>query len=250
MTKAAAVLAALCAAVLVSLGASAPAQAANTRVSISDFQWSVKNPQIDLGESVTWDWIGPDTQHSVSGQPDNATQWDSDPGSVGSHQLGDTFTVTFDQPGDYLFMCKLHTSVRGTVTVSDTPGDPDSDPGPQAPLNLDFLPPDLQGVYLSTPSIGPRGKGTGLNFSVSEKGTTAAEYFKLVKKGKRTVRVFQGYHEWSNHVGINKVKFGAKDANFAARPGNYEAQVTATDAASNISPSIPVQFRIGKKSKK
>ena len=61
MTKAAAVLAALCAAVLVSLGASAPAQAANTRGSISDFQWSVKNPQIDLGESVTWDWIGPDT---------------------------------------------------------------------------------------------------------------------------------------------------------------------------------------------
>ncbi len=250
MTKAAAVLAALCAAVLLSLGATAPAQAANTRVSISDFQWSDKTPHVDLGESVTWDWIGPDTQHSVSGQPDNATQWDSDPGAVGPHPLGDTFTVTFDQPGEYLFMCKLHTSVRGTVIVSDTPGDPESDPGPQAPLNLDFVPPDLQAVSLTSSSIGPRGNGSGLNFSVSEKGTTAAEYFKLVKRGKRTVKVFKGYHEWSNHIGINKVKFGAKDENFAAGPGEYEALITATDASSNITPGIPVQFRIAKKTKK
>jgi hypothetical protein len=51
----------------------APAQADSTRVSISNFEWS-KDPEIDLGESVTWDWIGPDTFHSVTGQAPNATQ--------------------------------------------------------------------------------------------------------------------------------------------------------------------------------
>ena len=64
------------------------------------------------------------------------------------------------------------------------------------------------------------------------------------------MKVFQGYSEWSNHVGINKVKFAARDGNFAAKPGKYEALVSATDGSSNISPSTPVQFKIGKKSKK
>ena len=50
MTRAAAVLYAFCAAVLVSMGATSPAQADNTRVAISDFQWSNKTPNIDLGE--------------------------------------------------------------------------------------------------------------------------------------------------------------------------------------------------------
>ena len=215
-------MAAIGAAMLISVIAVAPAQALSTRVAISDFQWSNKSPHVDLGESVTWDWIGPDTQHSVSGQPDNATQWDSDPVSVKPHPLGDTFTVTFDQPGEYLFMCKLHTSVRGTVTVSDRPGIPDSDPGLQAPLNLDFQPPYLTEVSLTNSKIGPKGKGTGLKFGISERGTTSADYYKLVKRGKgkkaRTVRKFQGYSEWTNHVGYNNVKFGARNANFTANP--------------------------------
>ena len=37
------------------------AGAANTRVSISNFAWS-NEPGIDLGESVTWDWIGPEAR--------------------------------------------------------------------------------------------------------------------------------------------------------------------------------------------
>ena len=56
---------------------------------------------LDLGEHVTWYWTGPDTMHSVTGQPPNAGQWDSDPGSLPKHNIGDNYQLTFDQPGIY-----------------------------------------------------------------------------------------------------------------------------------------------------
>lgn len=232
----------------------APSQAANRRVSISNFQWSNPNPKVDLGESVTWDWIGPDTQHSVTGQKPNATQWDSDPGSVRSHSLGDTFTVVFDHPGAYLFQCKLHSSVRGTVTVSNKPGDPSSDAGPQAPLNLDLENPDFNSVYLTQTTLGPKGKGTGLNFAIDERGTVSADYYKLVKKGhgkrRKTVRSFKGYQDWENHIGFNNVKFANRTSDFRAKPGKYVALVTATDQSANTTPSTEIRFKIKKKNKK
>jgi plastocyanin len=237
------------------------AQANNTRVSISDFQWSNETPHIDLGESVTWDWIGPDTQHSVTGQPPNATQWDSDPGSVNPHPLGDSFTVRFNEPGVYVFQCRLHSSVRGTVTVSDVPGDPNSDPGPQAPLNLDFEAPTVDGFFFTKNGqdpapgiIGPKGKGIGFRFSVSEQVAASADYYRLVRRGKgkraRTVRMFQGYSEWNAHIGFNNVRFAARTPNFQARPGKYLAFFRAEDKNHNASPDIKLRFEIKGKKKK
>jgi plastocyanin len=248
-----AILAAATAAVALSVALAVPAHADNTRISISDFQWS-KNAEIDLGESVTWDWIGPDTLHSVTGQPPNATQWDSDPGNVNPHPLGDTFTVSFDQPGVYSFRCKLHASVRGTVTVSGNPGNPNSDPGPQPPLNFDLVPPNFTGIYLNQTSLGPRGKGTGMNFGINEKSTITVDYYKLIKKrnGKKTrwKRKFAGYGEWQAHVGNNTINFAKRTSNFAARPGRYVGITFATDESINSTPETKLKFRINKKKKK
>ena len=116
----------------------APAAAGNTRVSIANYAWSNPQVHIDLGEKVTWDWLGPDLAHSVTGDLAQRLQWDSDPGTdAPAHRAGDTFTLQFNQPGTYVFQCKLHSFVRGEVIVSDAPGDPNSDPGPQPPLNID-----------------------------------------------------------------------------------------------------------------
>ncbi|MGK2954459.1 MAG: cupredoxin domain-containing protein [Solirubrobacterales bacterium] len=243
-------IASLIAALAVSAAVTAPAQAVNTRVSISHFQWSNMNPQIDLGETVTWDWIGPDTMHSVTGEPDNATQWNSNPGNVGPHPLGDTFSVTFDEPGEYNFVCKLHASVRGTVTVSSNPGDPNSDPGPQPPLNFDLQPPDFQVSSMGTTFLGPKGKGTALNYAVDESGTGSADFYQLVKKGQKTVRKFAGFQDWSNHIGNNQVKFANRSSQFKAKPGKYIALVTATDESVNTSPTVNVNFQINKTTKK
>lgn len=228
---------------------SGPAQADNTRVSISNFQWS-KNAEIDLGESVIWDWLGPDTLHSVSGQAPNATQWDSDPGAVEAHPLGDTFSVTFGQPGVYTFQCKLHASVRGTVTVSSNPGNPDSNPGPQPPVNLDIVPPNLTSPLLTKTRFGWGGKdkGTGLRFGINERSTVSADYFRLIRKGRdsrtRWVRKFVGFDEWRAHVGFNFLRFGRKADNFRAAPGGYVARVFAEDESFNSTPTFELKFDI------
>ena len=229
----------------------APSQAASTRVSITDFKWS-QMPSIDRGESVTWDWLGPDLQHSVTGQEENSRQWDSDPQStMPLHKLGDSFKVTFNQPGQYLFSCKLHLSVRGTVSVSNTLGDPNSDPGPQAPLNFDLDPPYVDGIKLFPSVFGPKGKGGPLEFSVNERGTADADYYKLVKRGKRTVKKYVGYKTWSTYIGINTVRFGGKSETFKAKPGRYEAQFRVTDQGFNSTEPYLIQFEIkGKKKKK
>lgn len=261
------------------------ASAANTRISIADFQWS-KNAEIDLGESVTWDFIGPDLQHSVTGQPPNATQWDSDPNqSMPIQALGREYKVTFDEPGVYFFQCKIHTSVQGTVTVSDTPGDPNSDPGPKPALNLDIEPPVLDdwfftrdGMFPTVGVIGPNGKGLGFRFSVGERGKAEADYYRLVpkyrwktvrkkkrnRKGKvkirkvkkrilkKRVRRYAGYTEWETHIGWNLVRFAARSATFP-KPvaGKYIAVFRAADESSNETAPVKVQFEIkGKKKKK
>lgn len=224
-------------------------EAANTRVSISNFAWS-KDPEIDLGESVTWDWLGPDTTHSVTGRGPGGVQIDSDPGtSFPRHAPGDQFRVFFSEPGRFTLVCKIHSAVRGTVTVSDSPGDPDSDPGPQPPAFFDGEPPDLREARLRQTVLGPRGKGTGLLFAVDERATADADYFRLVRRGRGTVRKFAGYGVWKTFIGYNQVRFAARTKSFRARPGRYVALLRVTDDSDNASRPVPLRFEIRKPTK-
>jgi plastocyanin len=219
----------------------AGAAAVNTRVSIADYAWSQPQVRVDLGEKVTWDWLGPDLAHSVTGISANDLQWDSDPGTdAPAHRAGDSFTLQFTAPGDYLFQCKLHAAVRGEVNVSDVPGDPNSDPGPQPPLNLDLKPPTLGS--LSMPKQQTRGDG-GLGFSVqvSERGKLDAEYYRFNSKGKR---VYNGFKTWKAFIGINHLRLGARWKHFRARPGRYLAVLRATDEAANESRPLRRRFTI------
>ncbi|HEY5709787.1 MAG TPA: plastocyanin/azurin family copper-binding protein [Solirubrobacterales bacterium] len=217
------------------------ADAANTRVSISNFAWSNARVEIDLNEKVTWDWIGPDLAHSVTGTSANALGLDSDPTTdAPGHQLGYSFTLQFPQPGTYLFQCKLHSAVRGEVIVSDVPGNPSSDPGPQAPLNLDVKRPTLGAVSVKRQQLHGRG-GTPTAAQISERGTLEAEYYRLRPKGGRK---FNGYAEWKAFIGINRFFLGAHGKHFKARPGRYLAVLRATDSAANTSKPVRKRFAI------
>jgi plastocyanin len=217
------------------------ADAANTRVSISNFAWSNPRVAINLNEKVTWDWIGPDLAHSVTGTSANALAWDSDPSTdAPSHRPGDSFTLQFTQPGIYAFLCKLHASVRGEVVVSDVPGDPNSDPGPQAPLNLDVKRPTLGAVSVKRQQLHGR-NGTLTTAQISERGTLEAEYYRLRPKGGRK---FNGYAEWKAFIGINRFALGAHSKHFKARPGRYLAVLRATDLAANNSKPVRKHFAI------
>jgi plastocyanin len=243
--------AALLATIALSAVLAAPAKAVNTRVSISDFRWS-QDPSIDLNESVTWDWIGPDLLHSVTGTGPGGVEIDSDPGlSTPVHSLGDTFTVRFDEPGQYSFQCKLHRGVGGTVTVSDQPGDPDSDPGPQPPLKVDMEAPQLDEVRLLRTRIGHRGRGTTLAFAVNERGIADVDYYRVVRVAKRRwVRRFAGYSEWSTFIGYNRVPFARNSPTFRPRPGRYVALLRATDESANMTDPVTLRFEINQPPRK
>jgi plastocyanin len=236
--------AALTAATVASLAAAAwpgGAAADNTRVSIFDYQWSTKEVHINLGEKVTWDWLGPDLEHSVTGVSPNDLEWDSDPGTdVPHHRAGDEYTLEFTQPGTYLFQCKLHAWVRGEVVVADTPGNPLSDPGPRPPLNIDLTPPTIGEVRLAKSKL--RGhRGTTMQASISEGGSLDAEYYRLDSKGHR---VYNGYHEWPTYIGINRIRLAARWKHFKARPGRYVAVLRATDESNNTSKPLTKAFTI------
>jgi plastocyanin len=221
---------------------SAPAAAVNTRVSISNFEWSNKQVHVNLGEKVTWDWLGPDLAHSVTGISPNALGWDSDPTTdAPSHRPGDSFTVQFSQPGTFVFQCKLHSFVRGEVIVSDIPGEPDSDPGPQAPLRIDVKPPTLGGVTLARTSFTSH-KGVPMSAHISDRGTLDAEYYRINSKGHR---VYNGFATWKSFIGINHLRLAARGKHFKGRPGRYRAVLRASDEAANESKPVTKSFTIG-----
>lgn len=208
----------------------APAGAANRRVSISDYRWSLPEIEVDLGEHVTWYWVGPDLMHTVTGSSASAAGIDSDPGvSLPRHDLGDSFQLTFDTPGTYAFQCKLHSSVGGIVTVSATPGDPVAEPDPVPESNFDVRRPTLTELRLRSHRIGPR--GTGLRFALDERALVDAEYYVLRRGAPRR---YVGFDQWRGHIGFNEVRFGARAKHFKARPGRYLTLIRATDPDGNI----------------
>jgi plastocyanin len=217
------------------------ALASNTRVSISNYAWTPAQVHIDLDEKVTWDWLGPDLAHSVTGTSANARQWDSDPGTdAPSHRPGFSYTIQFAQPGAYSFICKLHPFVRGEVIVSSNPGDPNSDPGPQAPLKIDVKKPTLSKVALKGSRFSGS-KGVGMSAKISEGGTLEAEYYRT---GGGSKHAYSGYAEWRVSAGVNQLQLGARGKHFKAAPGHYEAVLRTTDRAANTSKPVSKRFTI------
>lgn len=231
---------AACLALALALLVPAAADAANRRIAISDYQWSDSEIEIDRGEHVTWYWTGPDLMHSVTGDSANAAGLDSDPATNQPiHDLGDSFQLSFDQPGTYELNCKLHSTVRGQITVSAAPGDPSSEPDPVPETRVDLDAPTLRDLRLDSGTFGRR--GTRLGFSLGERARVAAEIFATGVRGRRD---FAGYQTWRGYVGYNGVRVGAPARHFRPRPGDYTALVTATDAANNTSPTRRVRFTI------
>jgi plastocyanin len=216
------------------------ADAANRRVSISNYQWSSPDIQIDLGEHVTWYWIGPDVVHSVTGVSDNDRGIDSDAGNpLPNHPIGDSFQVSFDQPGTYLYQCKLHSTVRGTITVSDTQGDPVTEPDPVPKSQVDLKAPKVRNLHLENTQFS--GRGTKAHFSLGEKAKLDADYFLLGPGGRRT---YAGFGKWTGYLGLNTISFGGRGKHFRAKHGRYVAELRATDRASNVSKPRQIRFEI------
>ena len=219
----------------------ASAAASNRRISLSNYQWSDPDIHIDLGEHVRWYWIGPDTMHSITGTSANALGIDSDPtNNLPQHSIGDEFQLDFDQPGTYSFHCKLHSSVRGTITVSSTPGNPTAEPDPIPQSQVDLTPPKLGSPYLLSSSFGRN--GTALRYSLNEKARLSVDYYRL-RPGKTPK--YAGYQAWkAGHIGFNNHRLGKRVKHFKAKPGKYIARLVGEDEAANTTRQTSLKFKI------
>jgi plastocyanin len=84
--------------------ASAPAS-----VSIADFGFAPQTVTVSQGMTVTWTNNDP-FEHSIVASDESFTS-----GNLGN---GATFQFTFDTPGQFVYICGVHPSMTGTVTVA------------------------------------------------------------------------------------------------------------------------------------
>ena len=230
VTAAAAALLACCA---------APAHATSRKVAIGDFQWTPGALTVDRGDSVTWFWVGPDTQHSVTGLSANAGGIDSDPGDgAPDHPAGDRFTVRFDTPGTYELHCKLHAIVRGSVVVRDVPGDGAPSPDPDPQVTADLTPPELTEVRWAAPVRHRR--PTDLRFTLNERARITFDVMAPRPGPDRLV----GTRRFDGHIGWNTWSFRGVLRHHRLPPGRYVALLVAADAANNHTADVRLPFRV------
>ncbi len=217
----------------------APAGAVSRKVAIGDFQWSPRTVTVDRGDSVTWFWVGPDTQHSVTGLSPNAAGIDSDPGSgAPDHPAGDRFTARFDEPGTYELHCKLHAIVRGTVVVSDRPGTGGPGPDPDPEVVADFVAPELTQVRWSGPVR--RGRTAELRYTLDERARITFD----VMRPRPGLDRFVGSRRLRGHIGWNTWEFDGRIRGRLLPPGRYVALLVAADAGNNRTADVRLPFRV------
>jgi plastocyanin len=208
------------------LTAAPPALATSRKVAIGDFRWSPPQVSVDLGDTVTWIWVGPDTQHSITGLSANAAQYDSDRGRTPDHKPGDRFQIRFTQPGTYDFHCVLHGIVRGTVSVQPVLGDGAPSPDPEPVVLGDLTAPVVDAVSV---------RGQRVKYTLDEAGKVTVDVLK--QKGARWVLV--ATRSFAGHVGYNEARLRR-----ALTPGRYRAYFRAADAANNQSRDAVTTFRV------
>ena len=74
-------------------------------------RYDPKTVTVTKGQTVEWDWVANDAQHSVTS--DDTTTFDSCLQNGGAK-----FVVTFNTAGDFPYHCTIHAGMTGDVKVS------------------------------------------------------------------------------------------------------------------------------------
>lgn len=222
----------------------APAPAATRDVSVSSFVFAPATVEIAPGDTVKWTFAGPGTNHSTTSDGGQAESWDSDPMNPSpNHTIGDTFSKTFNATGSFLYGCKVHASMRGTVKVvapgqapppgSEQPPTGQPPPGGQPPSGA---PPGSQPTADTTaPAF--RGKPAvsvkrrRVTFDLDEAATVEGA-LRGPKRSRRTLKL-------DGQAGTNALKLPKR-----LLSGRYSLKITATDKAGNASTPVSVKFAV------
>ncbi len=83
-------------------------------VQISGQSYQPKALRVAAHSLVTWTNADPEEHSITQGEPGNRSGFDS-----GILEPNETFTFTFDEPGDYPYFCRIHNEMRGLVRVTE-----------------------------------------------------------------------------------------------------------------------------------
>ena len=190
-----------------------------TEVIIDGYAYKPASVTIAVNDPVFWGWNGFDRNHSVTSDPGQAEQFDSDPSRPPTqldHPMNDVFYHYFNRVGRFSYHCKVHPSMRGEVVVVARP------PG------VDSQAPRITGVRVK------RGR---LRFTLSEKADLIARISRL-RRGRRprTLKAF----DLKGKAGRNSKRLPLRGFG----RGRYRLALTAYDAVDNRSPTVTARFRV------
>ncbi len=89
----------------------APEAGGAGEVTVVDFAFDPETVTVAPGTEVTWT-NQDDLNHTVTSGEGSPVEFDS-----GSFTGGETFSMSFDEPGEYRYFCAIHNQMTGSVTV-------------------------------------------------------------------------------------------------------------------------------------
>ena len=186
------------------------------------FEYTPPSTTIGVGDTLIWFWQGTlFRNHSVTADPGQAEQFDSDPGALptnASHPDGDFFSHVFNHQGVFTYYCKVHPSMRGSVEVVKIP---DAVPGP----------PRLRALEIDV-----KGKRVRANFRLSERADVVGRI--AAREGGRwhTVKSFsERAKAGKNEVGV---------PTDGLKRGTYRLTLVAYDMANLRSREAQARFSV------
>jgi plastocyanin len=237
---------------------------ADVTIEARDDFWATPEVTIQPGDTVTWTFAGTSRPHNVASDNEVAADpaWTgfAEPGEFEIAPVDAAYPYTFDEPGDYVFICQFHSaSMRGTVHVEGDGGEPtptptptptpDPEPTPEpeppnpSPPSTSLPSPPAPHVTATPPGTsaladtvrpqlsrvaarGMRDRRIRVRFSLDEPASVAV---RVAQRGRqRALRTvgFQG-HEGRNTVFVRSRAF--------KRGRRYTVELRARDAAGNRS---------------
>jgi plastocyanin len=202
---------------LLALGAlTAPASADTKDVTVANNAFSPADITVVQGDSVTWTFAGPDTNHSVTSNTTGQGSFDSDRANpFPNHAVGDKFSMDMNFPGEFTYFCKVHSNMTGKITVTPKVNDPNGPPG------------DTVAPRFGTPTVSVKKRRA--RFTLDEPAEVSVKLAGPTRK-KQTI---------AGKSGTNVLKLPRK-----LKPGRYKLTLRATDAAGNRSVVAKTKFRV------
>jgi plastocyanin len=196
----------------------------NQVVNLANTQFTPASYSIYEGDVVVWSWAGPDTNHSVTADPGQAEQFDSDPTgppTSESHPVGSSFTHVVRRAGRYTYFCKVHPTMRGSVEVK----------------KLDASRPQISAIRVKPRRFCRRCRRPVLEVAVSEDVNVSGELERRKRGRWRPVRTI-GQMFFPAGRRRKPISIGG------LRPGRYRLVLAARDATGNSSKVHRVPFTV------